>query len=577
MLNKKLAEIFEEIADMLDLGEKDLFFEVRAYRKIAQTLETMQEDVGDIYAKGGVKAIDDLPGVGKSTAELIEEYIKTGKMKKYTALKKKYPIDFNSITKIQGMGARKAFKLYRALGVKNIEDLKKAVEKHKIRDLEGFGEKSEQDIQKGLEFLEKAGGRVAIGIALPVAESTIAQLKESKFVERAVIAGSARRMRETVGDLDILVISEDQQKVLDFISKMKEVEAVIAKGPTKISVVLKMGLNCDFRIIERESFGAALQYFTGSKDHGVQVRQIAVKKGYSLNEYQLSDKNGKKIVSLTEQEIYNKLGLDYVEPEMREARGEVELAASHKLPKLIELGDIKGDLQMHTRHTDGQNTIEEMAQKGIELGYEYIGLTDHSKSEFQARGMDEKRFAKYFEEIDKANEKLGGKIKILKSGEVDILKDGSLDLENKTLDQMDYVLCSLHSSFQLGKEEQTRRVIKAFESGYVNIFGHPTARLINQRDPVQLDLDKVFESAKENGVIMEIDSIIDRLDLNDENTIRARKAGLRFAIDSDAHQKANMEFMRYGIGTARRGWLTKEDVVNTLPLSKLEKIFAKQK
>ena len=290
-------------------------------------------------------------------------------------------------------------------------------------------------------------------------------------------------------------------------------------------------------------------------------------------EAQLSDKNGKKIVSGTEEEIYNKLGLDYVQPEMREARGEVELAVSHKLPKLIEIGDIKGDLQMHSRHTDGQNTIEEMAQKGIELGYEYIGITDHSKSEFQARGMDEKRFSKYFEEIDQANDDLGGKIKILKSGEVDILKDGSLDLNDKILDEMDYVLCSLHSSFQLGKEEQTKRVIKAFESGYVSIFGHPTARLINQRDPVHLDLDKVFESAKQNNVAMEIDSIIDRLDLSDENIIRARKFGLKFAIDTDAHQKSNMEFMRYGIGTARRGWLTKEDVINTHPLDKLLKFF----
>ncbi|MDE1762522.1 MAG: DNA polymerase/3'-5' exonuclease PolX [Candidatus Micrarchaeota archaeon] len=575
MSNKKLAEIFEEIADMLDLGEKDLFFEVRAYRKIAQTLETMQEDVEGIYRKGGVKAIDDLPGIGKSTAELIEEYIKTGKMKKYVVLKKKYPIDFNALTKIQGMGARKAFKLYKALGVKDLESLKKAVASHKIRDLEGFGEKSEQDIQKGLEFLEKAGGRVAIGTALPAAESIIAQLKNSKVVEQAVIAGSARRMRETVGDLDILIISEDQQKVLEFISRMKEVDAVIAKGPTKISVVLKMGLNCDFRIIERESFGAALQYFTGSKDHGVQVRQIAVRKGYSLNEYQLSDKNGKKIVSKTEAEIYNKLGLDYIEPEMREARGEIELAAAHKLPKLIEVGDIKGDLQMHTRHTDGQDTIEEMAEKGIQIGYDYIGITDHSKSEFQARGMDDKRFIKYFEEIDKANEKLGGRIKVLKSGEVDILKDGSLDLAGKTLEQMDYVLCSLHSSFQLGKEEQTKRVIKAFEDGHVNIFGHPTARLINQRDPVQLDLDRVFESAKENNIVMEIDAITDRLDLNDENILRARKFGLKFVIDTDAHQKANMEFIRYGVGTARRGWLTKGDVLNTLPLTQMLKELKK--
>lgn len=575
MLNKKLSEIFEEIADMLDLGPENKFFEVRAYKKAAEILGTMQEEVEDIYSKKGIEGLTDIPGIGKGIASSIEEYLKTGKMRKYIDLKKKYPVDFNAITKIQGMGPRKAFKLYKAIGVRNIEDLKKAVEKHKIKELDGFGEKSEQDIKKGLEFLDKASGRQLIGVALPVAESIISQLKAAKVVDEAVIAGSARRMRETVGDLDILVVSQTPKKVEEFIAGMKEVESLIARGPTKVSAVLKMGLNCDFRIIDKDSFGAALQYFTGSKDHGVQVRSIAVKKGYSLNEYQLSDRNGKKIVSRTEEEIYNKLGLDYVPPEMREARGEVDLASSHKLPKLIELKDIRGDLQVHTTNTDGQNSIEEMAEKAISLGYEYIGLTDHSKSEFQAGGMDDKKFLKYFADIDKANEKLNGKIKVLKSGEVSILKDGGFDLENKTLDQMDYVLCSIHSSFTMSKEDQTKRVIKAFETGRVNIFGHPTARLINKRDPIQLDFDKVFESARENNVIVEIDSIIERLDLNDENILRAKKFRLKFAIDSDAHQKSNMEMMRYGIGMAKRGWVTKEEVVNAMPLEKLLKLFNK--
>ncbi|MDE1827920.1 MAG: hypothetical protein KGH65_02050, partial [Candidatus Micrarchaeota archaeon] len=314
MSNKKLAEMFEEIADMLDLEPDNRFFEVRAYRKAAQTLETMQEDVDDILKKGGVDALTELPGIGKGIAAAIKEFIETGKMRKYIELKKKYPIDFTAITKVQGMGARKAFKLYKAIGVKDLADLKKAVERHKIRDLEGFGQTSEDAIKKGIEFLEKSGGRMLLGTALPVAESIIAQLKSSKLVEQAVIAGSARRMRETVGDLDILVVSDDASKVEGIITKMKEVERIIAKGPTKISVILKLGISCDFRIVEKDSFGAALQYFTGSKDHGVQVRQIAVRKGYSLNEYQLSDSKGKKIVSRTEQEIYNMLGLDYVEP-----------------------------------------------------------------------------------------------------------------------------------------------------------------------------------------------------------------------------------------------------------------------
>ncbi len=575
MSNKQLAEIFEEIANMLDLEGDDRFFEVRAYRKAALNLETMQEEVEEIFKKKGEEGLRQIPGVGKTMAAHIIEFVETGKIKKYQELKKKYPIDFTGLTKIQGMGAKKAFKLYKALGVKNITGLKKAVDKHKIKDLEGFGQKSEEDIKKGMEFLEKSGGRMLLGTALPVAEALLAQLKASKSVENAVIAGSARRMRETVGDLDILVVSEDASKVEETITKMKEVDSIIAKGPTKISVVLKMGLNCDFRIIEKDSFGAALQYFTGSKDHGVQVRQIAVRKGYSLNEYQLSDKNGKKIVSKTEQEIYSKLGLDYVEPEMREARGEVELAASHKLPKLIELKDIKGDLQMHTKFSDGQNSIEEMAAAAIERGYEYIGLTDHSKSEYVANGMDDKKFVDYFKQIGKANDKLDGKIRILKSGEVDILKDGSLDLTNKTMDMMDYKLCSIHTSLTMSKEEMTKRVVKAFESGYVDIFAHPTDRLINKREPIQLDLDTVFDAAKRNNVIMEIDSFPDRLDLNDENVIRARKSGLKFVIDTDAHQAHQLNVIRYGIGTAKRGWLTKDDVLNTLPAEKFLKLLKK--
>ncbi|MDE1850608.1 MAG: DNA polymerase/3'-5' exonuclease PolX [Candidatus Micrarchaeota archaeon] len=575
MPNKKLAEMFEEIADMLDLEPENRFFEVRAYRKAALTLETMQEDIEDIFKKGGVDALTELPGIGKGIAASIKEFVETGKMRKYIDLKKRYPVDFAAITKVQGMGARKAFKLYKAIGVKNLADLKKAVEQHKIRDLEGFGQTSEDAIRKGIEFLEKSGGRMLLGTALPVAENIISQLKSSKLVEQAVIAGSARRMRETVGDLDILVVSEDASKVEEIITKMKEVERIIAKGPTKISVILKLGISCDFRIVERDSFGAALQYFTGSKDHGVQVRQIAVRKGYSLNEYQLSDSKGKKIVSRTEQEIYNMLGLDYVEPEMREARGEVELAQSHKLPKLIELRDIRGDLQMHTTFSDGQNSIEEMGEKAISLGYEYIGLTDHSKSEYVAKGMDNKKFLGYLKKIDKANDKFDGAIKILKSGEVDILKDGSLDLSDRTLEEMDYRLCSIHTNLTMGKEEMTKRVIKAFDSGYVDIFAHPTDRLINKREPIPLDLDVVFDAAKRNKVIMEIDSFPDRLDLNDENVIRARKAGLKFAIDTDAHQAKQMDVMRYGIGTARRGWLTKEDVINTLPIDRLFKMFRK--
>ncbi|MDE1762491.1 MAG: DNA polymerase/3'-5' exonuclease PolX [Candidatus Micrarchaeota archaeon] len=576
MSNKKLAEIFEEIASMLDLEGENRFFEVRAYRKAAMTVGTMQQEVEDIYRKGGEDALRELPGIGKAIASHIAEYYGTGKIKKYEELKRKYPVDFTGLTRIQGMGARKAFKLYKALGVKNLEDLKKAIEKHKVRDLEGFGEKSEQEIAKGIQFLSQGGGRMLLGVALPVAEAIVSQLKESGSVDEAIVAGSTRRMRETVGDLDILVISEKQDAVEKIITGMKEVQGIIARGPTKISVILKVGLNCDFRIIEKKSFGAALQYFTGSKDHSVQLRQIAVKKGYSLNEYQLSGKNGENIASRTEADVYNRLGLDYIEPEMREARGEIELALAHNLPKLIELKDIRGDLHSHANPLSGvTDKLEDVVGAAMKLGYEYIGITNHSKSLYVEKGLNDRQMQEFFKAVDKMNDRLDGKIRILKSAETDILKDGTLDLGKKTLEQMDYVLAAVHANTNMGKGEMTKRVVMAIEENDVHILGHPTGRLINKREPIQLDLDKVFEAAKENGVAMEIDAQPDRLDLNDESVLRARKYGLKFSIDSDTHWVDQMQLMRYGVGTARRGWLTKGDVINSLPLEKLLKQFRK--
>ena len=344
------------------------------------------------------------------------------------------------------------------------------------------------------------------------------------------------------------MISSKAEKVMDFVTKMSEVENTVAKGPTKTALVLKIGLNCDIRVVERESFGAALQYFTGNKDHNVKVREIAIKKGYKLNEYGLFDKKNKNVAAgENEEEVYNKLGMEWMEPEMRENRGEVELALQHKLPKIIQLKDIVGDLHVHSKNSDGGNTMEEMANEAAKLGRKYIGMTDHSKSEYQAGGMDDKKFEKYFEDIDKLNDKLSNKIKILKSGEVDILKDGSLDLKDKMLERMDYVLASVHNSLTMNKEEMTHRVVRALESGHVNILAHPTGRLINQREPIQLDLDKIFDTAEKNRVVMEIDGYPDRSDLNDENSMKAKKYKLRFSVDTDAHRTSHLQFMRYGV------------------------------
>ncbi len=565
--------MFYEIADMLEIEDEKRIFEIRAYRKAALSLETMQEDVEEVFRKNGIEGLREISGVGEGLAKKIIEYIETGRMKKYEEYKKKYPIDFAGLTQIQTLGARKAFRLYKSLGIRNVDDLKKAIADHRIMELEGFGQKSEAELRKGLELIESGGGRMLLGTALPEAEAIIGKLKGSGLASRVELAGSCRRRRETVGDIDILVTSEVPGKVMDFVAGLGEVESVTLKGPTKTTVRLKIGLSCDIRVLERKSFGAGMQYFIGSKDHNVKVRQIAIKRGYKLNEYGLFDMEDRIIAAEDEETIYEKLGMQMPEPEMRENRGEIELALEHRLPRLVQLSDIRGDLHVHTLHSDGNNTLEEMVGEAGRRGLEYVGITDHSKSEYVARGMDEARFQKYSKEIDDFNEKSGSKVKVLKSAETDILKDGSLDFSNKALDEMDYVLASIHTSLNMSKDEMTKRVIKCMESGRMNIFAHPTDRLINERAPIQLDLDKVFEAARENNVVMEIDSFPNRLDLNDENIFRARKYGLKFSVDTDSHRTGHMDLLKYGVWTAKRGWLTREDVINTMPLVKLRRFF----
>jgi DNA polymerase (family X) len=576
MLNTRIAEIFDEIADMLELEGERRKFETLAYRKAAVTVGTLQEDVGDIYRKQGADGLMKLPGIGKTIADRIREYVETGGVSKYDELKKKYPVDFAGLTKIQGLGSKKAFKLYAKLGIRNVEDLKKAIASHRIRDLEGFGERSEEEMGKGIGMLEASKGRLLLGIALPEAEAIRQELLDSGLVDSVMICGSTRRMKETVGDLDILIASGKGEKVIDFVTKLPEVDRIVVKGPTKVTVGLKIGLTCDFRLVKAESFGAAVQYFTGNKNHNVKLREIAIRQGYKLSEYGLFDKQNKNVAKGGgEAKIYEKLGLDCMEPEMREDRGEIDLARQHRLPKLVQLDDLAGDLHVHSDHSDGSDTLGEMAEAAIRLKRQYIGFTDHSKSEYVAGGMDDGKFGKYFAEIDRLNEKLGGRLRLLKSGEVDILKDGTLDLKDRTLDLMDYVLASVHMNINMTKEEMTKRVVKALGSGRIDILGHPTDRIINQREPIPLDLDKVFDAAEKAGTAMEINSFFSRLDLNDENIIKAKGYGLKFCINTDAHRTSHLELMRYGIGMAKRGWLTKEDVINTLELKDLLRLFKK--
>ncbi len=565
MENKVIADMLEEIASMLSVEETPSSrFEVRAYKKAALTIGTLQEPVEDIYRRGGIKGLMELPGIGKGIAGSIEEYLKTGHMKKYGSLKKKYPVDMGELTSIEGLGAKRTIALYRTLGIKTVADLKKAVNENKISKLQGFGERSELLIKKGIELKERSRGRILLGDGLPVAESIVRKLVGSGLVDRAMIAGSARRMRETVGDLDILALSKSGGKVMDFFSEMSEMSDTIVKGPTKTTVSLKIGINCDLRVISPKSFGAALQYFTGSRDHNVQVRTIAVNMRYKLNEYGLFDKNNKIIPTKDESEIYEKLGMQYMPPEMREARGEVKLALEHRIPVLVEMKDIRGDMHTHTNDTDGANTIEEMADAAISAGLDYFATTNHTKSLGIAHGMNESRFRKFFRKVDKLNESLEGKVTILKGAEVDILKDGSLDLSKECLKEMDCVIGSVHSYFKMAEEEMTGRIIKALDSGLVHVLGHPTGREINEREQYPLNMKKVFEAAERNGVMLEINAFPNRLDLNDTNIMSASHYDVKFSIGTDAHRTSHLAFMRYGVGTARRGWLTRERIVNTL-------------
>ncbi len=574
--NKEIADIFTEMAQILEIeDEPNAIFKIRAYQKGALTISTLQEDVEDVYEKRGLKGLMEFPGIGPALAEKIVEYLKTGKIRKYEEMKKEYPIDFRNLTRISGLGPKKVFKLYKELKIMDVEDLKKAIATHRIAKLDGFGERSEEQYTKGLQMLEGSKGRILLGDGLPVAESIVEKLRKSGLVEDAMVAGSARRMRETVGDLDILVLSSMEEKVMDFFVRLPEVSDIVAKGPTKTTVMLKIGVTCDLRAIEPDSFGAALQYFTGSKDHNVQVRTIAVGMGYKLNEYGLFDKKGKLVSARSEQDIYKKLGMQWMPPEMREDRGEVKLAQQGKIPKLVALGDVKGDLHTHTLETDGANTIEEMADEAMKIGLEYIATTNHTKSLVIAKGMDEKGFEKYFRKVDLLNEKLEGKLRIFKGAEVDILKDGSLDLDNKCLRSMDWVVASVHMNYNLEKEAMTKRIIKALDSGMVNVFAHPTGRELLVREQYAVDLDRVFEAAERNGVALEINSNPQRLDLNDTNIMAASKYKVSFALGTDAHRTFHMRFMRYGIGTTRRGWLGADRVINTKNLKKMEDFISK--
>src|SRR3989344_71390 len=566
MRNDEVARILFEDSEYLAM--QNVAFKPRAYEKAAEAVADLEEDLNELYKKEGLKALKQIPGVGVSIAEKIEELLKTGKLKYYDELKKKTPVNLSQFVGIEGLGPKKIKKLYQELGVRTITDLEKAAKAGKIRDLPTFGIKSEENILKGIEFQKKHAGRFLLGYIFPIAKTIEERLGGLPGVEEVAIAGSYRRWKETVGDLDMLVVSKKPEIVMDYFVKQPEVARILAKGKTKSSVTLQNGMDVDIRVVEAKSYGAALAYFTGSKEHNVAMRIIAQKKGWKLNEYGLFS-GTRQIAGKTEEEIYKKLGLTYVEPEMRENWGELELSAKNKLPKLIGYNDLQGDLQVQSNWSDGADSIKELAEAAAERGLKYILITDHTQRLAMAHGLNVKRLREQGKEIDRVNKVMRDKIKVLKGTECDILKDGSLDLPDEALKELDIVGASIHSYFNLPRREQTERVIRALKNPHVDIILHPTGRLINKRGPCDFDIDEVIETAKKTGTVMEIDSFPDRLDLKDEYIKKCVEGGGKMAISSDAHHTHHFDYLRLGIAQARRGWAKRSDIINTYPLEKM--------
>jgi len=568
MLNQEIAAIFRKMALFFQM--QDDGFRARAYENGAEILENLTLNVKDVYAKKGLKGLEDLHGIGRGMAEKIEEYIKTGKIKEYGDLKKKMPVDIDELASVEGLGPMSIKTLYKKLKIKNLEDLEKAAKAGKIQKLKGFGKKTEENILEGIEFVKKNSGRMLLGYIWPRVEEIVEEFKSMKEVENISPAGSLRRKRETIGDIDILVATENPQKVTEKFISMPDVIKVWGKGLTKASVRVKGNFDIDLRVVPKESWGAALQYFTGSKAHNIKVRQIAIDKGFKLNEYGVF-RGKKSVASKTEEEVYGAIGLRYLEPELREDTGEIELLQEKKqLPKIIPYGSLKGDLQVQTNWTDGAHSIEEMAKEAKRLGLEYIAITDHTKSLAMTGGADEKKLLRQMKEIDKLNKSIGG-ITILKGAEVNILKDGSLDIENKVLAKLDVVGVSVHSFFKMSKEDMTERIVRAINNPHVDVLFHPTGRLIQRRKAYELDMERVIKEAVKTGTVLEINAFPDRSDLKDEHIRMGVEAGAKFVIDSDAHSKDHLKYLEFGIAQARRGWAEANDVVNTLSLNKFLK------
>jgi DNA polymerase (family 10) len=565
-MNKQVARLLNEIADLLEVqGDR---FRPRAYRRAARQIETLSEDIQEIYERGDVEGI---PWVGSGIAKKIAEFLSTGHLKYLNELRREVDPGLSGIIEIEGIGPKTALLLYETLNINTVEGLEKAAKEGRLRGIKGLGDKTEENILKGIERHRKYGKRFLLGFVLPIALQIEERLREVEGVGRVSLAGSIRRRKDSIGDIDVLATSSNPQGVMNAFTSMPSVVRVLAKGDTKSSVVLEGGPQVDLRVVDEESFGSALQYFTGSKEHNIALRGIAVKRGWKLSEYSLEDReSGEKIAGETEASIYSALSMKFIPPELRENRGEIQSAIMESLPQLIEYKDVRGDLHVHTKWSDGSDTIMEMVERAKTLGLEYLAICDHSPSLKIARGLSLDDLMKQTKEIEYINRKIEG-FRVLKGIEVDIKGDGSLDSRNETLKDLDFVVASVHTGFKMDRKQMTNRIITALHNDYVDVLGHPTGRLIQQREGYDIDLNEIFTQAADLKVLMEINAFPSRLDLSDVNCRTARDRGVIMCIGSDAHSVDQLKYLELGVATARRGWIEKEDVINTLPLHELQR------
>jgi DNA polymerase (family 10) len=573
MKNTAIAKVFQDMADLLELKGENVF-KIRAYQRAARTIEHLSKEIEIMLEEG--EDLQSIPGVGEAIAKKTIELVNTGKLHVYEELKAEFPEGITTLLEIPGIGPKTANRLSTELGIKSVDDLEQAIKDGRVAGLFRLGDKTADNILQQIQALRRKDQRIPIGEALPVVDEVFDALRPLPGVKNLTAAGSLHRFRETVGDIDLMGTADNPEEVINAFVALPQIREVLAKGPTKASVILPGGLQADLRMVEHDSFGSLLQYFTGSKQHNIALRTREQKRGLKLSEYGITDTKTNKLEKFaTEEAFYRRLGLQYIPPEIREDQGEIELAEKGKLPKLVELSDIKGDIHVHTDWSDGHDSIEAMAQAARALGYQYLAITDHSAGRGIAHGLNEERLRQQIEEIKRLNGQLKG-IRIFTGTEVDIRANGSIDLPERILADLDVVIAAIHSAMNQSEEQITKRTLGAIENPHVDIIAHPTCRLLGEREPVAIDLEAVFRAATKYNKALEINAMPSRLDLKDIHVYRARELGVKLIMGTDAHSTAHLSFMRFGIGVARRGWCQPKHILNTRPLQEMLAFLRKE-